>query len=202
MTRTRKAKSFTRRAFLQTASVTAIAAIIAAGSMSQKARAAAARVQPLKPDADKRFDAHHMSILTAVADHMIPATDTPGALAAGVPAFIDDLMVTWAKEETRQAFRGALNAIDDAAQSRFNQSYPGLNAENQITVLTAYDAAAFEEDVTDAFEGYRQLKEKMFYGYYRSEVGALEELQHEPVPGAQARNDAPLADIGRAWVER
>src|SRR4051812_45649586 len=58
------------------------------------------------------FAAPERALLDAVCATMIPRTDTPGALEAGVPAFIDGMMTRWADDETRGRIRTALADID------------------------------------------------------------------------------------------
>src|SRR5262245_56580189 len=52
------------------------------------------------------------SLLEQVAEAMIPATDTPGAIGAGVPQFLRELLATWASAEVRAKFAVVLAEID------------------------------------------------------------------------------------------
>ena len=77
----------------------------------------------------------------------------------------------------------------------------------QIALLTAHEKMCFgkkaneaEADSPDARAGYRDLKKMIYRGYYHSEIGCTQELQYELIPGADARIDAPLAEIGRSWA--
>lgn len=45
----------------------------------------------------------------------------------------------------------------------------------------------------------RRMKELTLVGYYTSEVGATQELRHEPVPG-RFDGCVPFAQIGRTWA--
>src|SRR6266436_4490891 len=57
-------------------------------------------------DAPKFFTAAEYATISQLADLIIPPTDTPGALAAGVPAYIDYVVNT--NQEWRKLFRSGL----------------------------------------------------------------------------------------------
>lgn len=143
---------------------------------------------------DPFFDSARRALLDDVADVMIPATDTPGALAAEVPAFIDSMMTNWASRERQAQFVAALDAIDARAQSAHGAGFTALTPEQKLDVLRRHDAESLAED-----NPYRQLKELTLLGYYSSEIGATQELRYELVPGAW-RADIPFAEVGRAWA--
>lgn len=145
------------------------------------------------------FDADQMRTLGRVVDLMIPATDTPGALAAGGDVFIDRMMATWAAKDTQQNYASILAKIDSLASAKFGQALAGCDAGQQEQLVRDIDASAFgpNPDV----EGFRDLKYLIFAAYYTSEIGATVELQYELVPGKYIPC-APIAEIGRAWAHR
>ena len=57
------------------------------------------------------LDEGQMKLLNAIADTIIPATDTPGAVAAGVPKLLSGMIRDWASAETRTELTGAIDAI-------------------------------------------------------------------------------------------
>ena len=57
------------------------------------------------------FTPDQFALLEQVTEVMIPATDTPGALGAGVPAFLRQLLSAWGSNETRVAVVRVLEAI-------------------------------------------------------------------------------------------
>lgn len=136
-----------------------------------------------------------------IADAIIPATDTPGAIDADVPAYLDAMMATWASEETKTSHRDALRLIAarlaETGDGEFVKRADGARRD----AVAALDAEAFgarwEADVS---RGYRQLKSLAASIYYASEPGATQELQYLLAPGPWVA-DAPLADIGKTWAE-
>lgn len=147
------------------------------------------------PATSPYFSPDRMALLTAVADTMIPATDTAGAVAVGAPAFVDSMMTNWASDNTRAAVDSTLQMIDVAAIAAYGTGFPTLGATNRQMVLEPYDANAIR-----TFDpGYIRLKELILTGYYLSEFGATKELRYIHAPGAW-RADIPFAEIARAWA--
>ena len=146
-------------------------------------------------DAPPFFSTQRTALLNAVADTMIPATDTPGAVEAGAPQFVDSMMTNWASEPTRTAVNGTLDMIDAAAIAEANTPFVSLSVRERSGVLASYDKSA----VGMGDSGYLRLKELILSGYYLSETGATKELRYIHRPGAW-HADIPFSDIGRAWA--
>jgi hypothetical protein len=142
------------------------------------------------------FDADQMRLLARIVDIMIPATDTPGALAAGGDLFIDGLMADWAAADTRNYYVGILHGIDQQARTRFGNGLADCTDDQQQEVMRSIDNSAFGPSPEVA--GFRDLKSLILAAYYTSEIGASVELQYELVPGRYLPC-APIEEIGRAW---
>jgi gluconate 2-dehydrogenase gamma chain len=147
----------------------------------------------------RRFlPAPRFALLAAVSDTLMPATDTPGALAAKVPERFDALLTGWASARTREEIVGGLAAIDAAAVAAQGKSFVALAADQRNAVLKAHDAAALKpvprrDKLTGlaalmgapsvADPGYHRIKSLVFALYYNSEVAMTQELVYEHVPG-------------------
>ena len=122
------------------------------------------------------------ALLERLCDLVIPDTDTPGARAAGVPAFVA-LALQHGLADATPADRLALRQrLDQAAGGAFL----ALDAARQHAVLAPLDAATFARDPAAAAGGepaWRRIKALIVMGYYTSEVGATQELQYSLVPG-------------------
>ena len=51
-----------------------------------------------------------LALIAAMVDGVIPATDTPGAVGAGVPEFLRNIFDNWFLEDQQVAFRKSLVA--------------------------------------------------------------------------------------------
>lgn len=136
------------------------------------------------------YTADELALVTFLADTIIPRTDTPGAIDAGVPAYMDHLYLTWASPKTQGEHRAHLAMIAGRLKS--------ASGAQKLKTLEALDAAAFSRE-WDALGGYRAVKSLIASVYYVSEPGATQELQYEPVPGRWLPS-APIAEIGRTWA--
>jgi hypothetical protein len=141
------------------------------------------------------FSAKQMADIDIITDIMIPETDTPGARGAGVPAFLESMMVNWASKETREKHARVLKAINDRARADHGSPIARLEPAQQLEVVRVFDA----DHIHDEDGEYRAFKELVLLGYYTSEIGATQELRYELVPGVW-RADVPFSEIGRAWA--
>lgn len=140
------------------------------------------------------LDPPMMALATALADTLIPRTDTPGAVQAGVPATFDALMRDWASPASRTNYLAVLNAIDAEAKAKAGKPLALLTPAQRKTVLAAYDAAHLATDMR-----YAALKDLLINLYYLSEPGATVELRYEHSPGAWEAS-IPLTSETRAWA--
>jgi hypothetical protein len=132
-------------------------------------------------------------LLEQVADTLIPATDTPGAIDAGVPAFVRGMLTEWASAATRADVIAVLDAIERLAWAQFGAGFLELPAERRLAVLSRFDDDAISREDPP----YSRFKYLVLVGYYQSEIGATQELRYELVPGAW-RSCLPLTEVGRA----
>lgn len=126
-----------------------------------------------------------------LAELIIPETDTPGALGAGVPAYID--AVVGGNTELQQIIRPGLRLMDDASQAEHGKPFLQLNDEQQIALLSPWAAAA-DKRLPDHDGGafFRAVKNLTADGYYTSRPGLIEELAYK---GNTALEAFPQAEV-------
>lgn len=137
--------------------------------------------------------------LTAVlAELVIPATDTPGALAVGAHRVIDNVLGVCSSSQAQAAFLRGLERLDQVAMAQHGKRFVALRPARQTALLRALDSAQAPFSSTDrAF--FTQLKSLTLFAYYTSEAGATRELKFVPVPGGY-KGDVPAATVGRRWA--
>jgi hypothetical protein len=139
----------TRRDALRTFATSGVAALSAplwvehllAIADQHAAHRATAPAAPSAAWAPKVLDAHQNELVIAIGELIIPATDTPGATAAQVNRYIDDVLAE-AKPADRDAFLQGLVWLDMRSEARFNKQFVNASPEQQIELLQALDAAA------------------------------------------------------------
>ena len=139
------------------------------------------------------LSADEFALLEQVSEVIIPATDTPGAMGAGVPAFVRDLLLNWGSAQSRAEISGVLEAIEQLSWKKHGSRFIELLDSQRLDLMRAYD----EQCVTGHDPAYRKFKQMVLLGYYHSEIGATQELRFELVPGTW-RSCLPLNEIGRA----
>ena len=150
--------------------------------------------------ADPQLNGSQLDLLASLVDCVIPATDTPGASAAGVHHFIDYLLEHWYGASDKATFQSGLAAIDAAAIRIHGAKVQACTTEQCIQLLTHLEALGKqpgETSSTSAFVAW--LKELTVLGYYSSEIGATRELRYLATPG---RYDGCIdfAEVGRTWA--
>ena len=141
------------------------------------------------------FTDEQRALMAAVAERIIPTTDTPGAIAAGVPAFIEMMLADWYEPTDRNEFMAGLGVLGGYARLRYARPLPELNPEAQDAVLTLAMENAVPGLSNRFFEHCRQM---VILGYYSSEIGCKQERIYLPVPG---RYDGayPYAEVRRVF---
>ncbi|MDP3737757.1 MAG: gluconate 2-dehydrogenase subunit 3 family protein [Hyphomonadaceae bacterium] len=151
------------------------------------------------------FTPSEMRTATAVADQILPRTDTPGAIDVGVPAFMDKMMAGYYREKQRSILRAGLERMDRDAMTAYGQVFTALSVDQQVALMKVYDREAYElgrrninnPDADPHF--FRILKELTIVGFCTSEVGATKFLTYAAIPGPY-RADIPYSEIGKAWA--
>jgi hypothetical protein len=138
--------------------------------------------------------------VTAFSDLIIPTTDTPGAIEAGVVEYIELMVSEWYDSEERERFMRGLAHLDEHAESTTGVRFAYAGDDRQMAILKGMEAegrALLDADSDAAESFFHQARALVMHGYYTSEIGMKEELLFVGLPG---RYDgyAPLSQISRA----
>jgi hypothetical protein len=149
----------------------------------------------------KALTAAEAATLVAAVDAIIPATDTPGAVEAGVPQFIDRTLAAWAVPEDAALLRAGLARLDEVAKAQHGGPFAGLSPELRTVVLTGMEAEAMAQARLSPPRRhfFPALRELATVGYFTSEPGATKAARYDPVPG-DYKGCIPLSDVGRVWA--
>ncbi|MES2259944.1 MAG: gluconate 2-dehydrogenase subunit 3 family protein [Pseudomonadota bacterium] len=171
-----------------------LAGAMAVGGWSNAATAQALQAAgSLLAPGRKSLDAAQLATLGAAAAVIMPPTDTPGAVEAGVPAFIDGLYVQWMNAAEAAAFTTGLAALDAVALQQHKATFAACTTAQRSEMLQALRAAspfkgrAFS--LTDRITHpeapfFTRLRDLVVFGYFTSEAGSTQELRYIPVPGS------------------
>lgn len=186
------ARMMTRREAIQRAALmlgVTISPSILAGVLH--AQSAGAKVGKPAFLTAEQFDA-----VGAMAERIIPRTDTPGAIDVGVPAFIDLMYGRYLTADEQKMFTAGLAEIDAKCRATTKGGFSQMAPALQDSVLKGVADAS--KDKEKSF--FHQLRELTLLGYFTSEPVGKNVTHYDPVPGP-FQACIPLASVGNvAWT--
>ena len=140
-----------------------------------------------------------------LAEAIIPKTDTPGAIEAGVPGWIEILVKDCLDPTDQDIITAGLADIMKRCVKDHGKGLDKLSAEKQVAFLTAYDnetKAARTKLIKAGKEPrntfLKQFKELTKFCFVNSEVGATQAFNFQLVPGKWVP-DMPLEPGMKAY---
>ena len=131
-------------------------------------------------------------LVTAMAEAIIPKTDTPGAVEAGVPNFIELMVADWFNDEERGIFNAGLKEMESGIPKKYGKPFDQLDSVMQLDILESMEDAASDSswyqqgNVRRAFISDApficHMKELTIWGFFTSKVGATQTLRYDPMP--------------------
>lgn len=156
--------------------VAMIHALGLAGVSSVFGVSAQADQQPTKADKWLLSDSQ-VRLLVEVADTILPTTEnSPGARAAGIGAFFQEMVSDYYSAEEQRIFLTGLQALQNQVVAAGYQSFEAMDVAQREALLLVL------EDNADATY-YRMIKQLTVWGYFSSEVGVKQALRFAPIPG-------------------
>jgi hypothetical protein len=180
----------------------------------------------LMPDILKAWNAPHIienplfkitvaqeALIAEIAETIIPTTTTPGAKAAGVPAFIIKMLADCYEKKTSDDVMNNLTAFDADCKAKYGKSFVELGETERIEALKAAEKQAYldrdkykkeaaswgESTLERAQPFFFTMKSLTATGYFTSEIGATQALRYEAVPG-RYDGDFPYKKGDKAWA--
>jgi gluconate 2-dehydrogenase gamma chain len=87
----------------------------------------------------KALSAEQSDTVAAIAEQIIPRTDTPGARDVGVPEFIDVMLAEYYPRAERDRFLAGLAQVDERAQKSFGKRFADATPAQQLELVRALD---------------------------------------------------------------
>lgn len=94
----------------------------------------------------KVLTAGQLALVGAIAEHIIPETDSPGAKAVHVDRFIDEMLASYYPEEERALFLAGLEDVDERARQAHGSGFLECTPEQQLDLLLELDRESFGAD--------------------------------------------------------
>jgi gluconate 2-dehydrogenase gamma chain len=113
---------------------------LAASTIAGAERAVWAATPGWRP---RTLSAQESEMVATMAEHIIPATDTPGGRAAGVHRLVDVLLTDYYSPAERNRFLAGLRAVNIRAIREHGAPFLRCAPREQVELLTALDAEAY-----------------------------------------------------------
>lgn len=101
--------------------------------------------------------------LTAVADRILPGTDTPGALEAGAVEYIEQALAG-AYSDSLTVYRAGLDELDAHCQKTHGQTFASLDSTAQDAILRELEAGT--SSVTSGQECFEMVRQHALEGVF------------------------------------
>jgi hypothetical protein len=157
------------------------------------------------------FAPEQRGVVAAIAETIIPRTETPGAIDAGVPRFIELMLANWCNDEERDVFQQGLAQLQLRTRSEYGKRFDELDPDARLETLESLEADASESEWYDLGNIRRdfisnapficQIKELTVWGFFTSEEGGSQVLRYDPMP-MYFDGDIPLKPDDSSWSAR
>jgi glucoside 3-dehydrogenase (cytochrome c) hitch-hiker subunit len=120
----------------------------------------------------RALSAPQLAQVRALADTILPTTDTPGALDVGAPEFVDLLLAEWYPDEERQQFLSGLDGLDARCRELQGKPLAELDPPGRAAFLTAIESTRGEPGSPE--HAYSRIKQQLVFGFLTSKpIAAL-----------------------------
>jgi hypothetical protein len=125
------------------------------------------------------FSATEQQLLTSVADTIIPAGNSIGAISVGVDKFLQKLIDDCYEKEIRDNVKKQLVALDAAAQSSHGKSFTASDQLQREALLLKWSASASKPEK----DFFNLMKNETIRGFNTSKEVMTKYLKYQVAPG-------------------
>lgn len=124
-----------------------------------------------------------MHTVAAAGERILPATDTPGAMAAECHRFAERIVAHHYDATRQRRYLDGLIDLDRRSSAGHSRLFIELSEADQDAVLLAVETDAYAAKEGGAESFWRDLKYLTLFGYYTSQIGIEQELKTNRFPG-------------------
>ena len=165
------------------------------------------------------FSATNIAMLDEVGETIIPTTNTPGAKATQIGAFMKTMVNDCYNERQQKIFIEGMAGLDAACKKMHDKTFIDCSPEQKKSFLISLEKEAKDYNMQrDEKEKAEKEKEKMnpdyigapphyytmmkqltLFGYFTSEIGSKQALRFLPIPG-KYDGAYPYKKGDKAWA--
>ena len=140
------------------------------------------------------LDADDENVLAALADTLIPKTNTPGAKDVSAHHFTMTMVDDCFKKEDQQRWLEGMKAFDKLCRDKYSHAFEKCTPEERASLLTTLEAGKADTDAAAYF--YQTSKRLIIQGYTSSEYYLTKVQVYELVP-ARFHGSIPVKQLAR-----
>jgi len=149
------------------------------------------------------FNENQTGIISEISNLLIPTTDTPGAIEAGVPDFIEKFVSDVYTDDQRNEFLKGLEEVDQKSKDKYGKIFMKIQSGQKEELVSQMNKDALIDKSKARYprQGsfFLMIKEATLLGFFTSLPGATQTLQYLPIPGG-FNGCMPLSEVGRQWA--
>ena len=154
------------------------------------------------------FSKKQAETVSAMADLILPKTDTPGALDLKVDLFVDLMCKKHLSPEDQAHVMKGCESFMSRVKDQYGSDFASLDIQSKTKALKEEAEAAntFNPAVwgsplgtQEPLDFFRRVKQFTLVGYYTSEEVGKNILVYDPIPQEQ-KGCIPVDDVGNAWT--
>jgi len=153
------------------------------------------------PVTDFGFSVAEIALLDELGDTIIPETDTPGAKAVYIGAFIAMMVHDCYDPAERANFKTGLTQLATDYRVRHGHDFAAGPATVRTEYLNEVDLAHKKDRHSrkPSLVAFRMVKDLTVLGYFTSEIGATRVARHTEMPGFY-NGDVPYKKSDKVWA--
>ncbi|RAJ27266.1 gluconate 2-dehydrogenase subunit 3 family protein [Pedobacter cryoconitis] len=148
------------------------------------------------------FTQQDQDFLDEVSDTILPATQTPGAKAAKVGAFMTVMVNDCYEEKDQKVFKEGIAKLNAACEKMYGCEFMKATVVQRLALLVKLDeeAKAYQAKRGDLPAHYfTMMKQLTLLGYFSSEPGCTKAMRYIAVPG-HYKGSVPYKKGDKAWA--
>ena len=122
----------------------------------------------------------HLALVRAIADTIIPRTNTPSATDVGVHKFVDVIVNEYLSDTERVAALAGFDAIDARARTESNVTFAELSTQKRSAMIDSFEQG---DRRAEPAQTYWRLKGLVVHGYFTSQPVMRDVLKVNIMPG-------------------
>ena len=122
-------------------------------------------------------------LIKAIADTILPKTESPSASDVKVDRFLDLLLQDVFEEEIKLKFLLGLSEFDADCKNTTGSGFVALNESDRHDYLKKIDAEIMGQEYDDLIPFYYTFKHLAITIYFTTEQGVKQNLNYMPIPG-------------------